>query len=408
MKRKSSKPTKKTAGNSRGKTRTSGARNAAPAAKPPKTRNNVARIAQPVSSTLKTRDTAARIAAPRSLTGDFEEILDLIQSARHRAFQAANLELIELYWNVGAYVSRKAASDGWGKGTVEQLSAYIQKRQPGIRGFSASNIWRMRQFHETYRAQPKLATLLRELPWSSNLHILNKAKLPEEREFYLRMALHQGWQVREVARQIDASLFERTVLTPPKLSTLLRELHPAAGEVFKDAYMLEFLGLPDEHSESDLHSGLVRHLRRFISELGRDFCFIGSEHPIQVGGRDFSLDLLFFNRSLNCLVAFELKIEEFQPAHLGQLNFYLEALDRDVKKPHENPSVGVLLCKSKDAEVVNYALSRSMSPALIAQYKTKLPDRALLQRKLHEFYEQLSLPERTASARPVRKRPAKR
>jgi predicted nuclease of restriction endonuclease-like (RecB) superfamily len=342
----------------------------------------------------KNRTSASTIAHAAA----FDEVLHLIQAARHRAFQAANAELINLYWNVGAYVSTRIAAESWGKGTVNQLSAYIQQRQPGIRGFSASNIWRMRQFHDTYRDQPKLATMLRELPWSSNLHILNKCKLPEEREFYLRMALHQGWQVREVARQIDASLFERTVLSPPKLSTMLRELHPAAGEVFKDAYMLEFLGLPDEHLESDLHRALLHHLQKFITELGRDFCFIGSEHPIQVGGRDFSLDLLFFNRALNCLVAFELKIEEFQPAHLGQLNFYLEALDRDIRKPHENPSVGVLLCKSKDAEVVDYALSRSMSPAMIAEYKTNLPDRALLQRKLHEFYEQLALPEPPSKA----------
>jgi hypothetical protein len=158
--------------------------------------------------------------------------------------------------------------------------------------------------------------------------------------------------------------------------------------VFKDSYLLEFLELPQNHAEVDLHRGLLRRLKDFLIELGRDFCFVGSEYPVQVGGRDFALDLLFFHRGLNSLVAFELKVGRFEPEYLGKLNFYLEALDRDVKKPHEQPAVGVLLCASKDDEVVEYALSRSTSPALIAQYQTQLPDKALLRAKLHEFYLQ--------------------
>ncbi len=227
---------------------------------------------------------------------------------------------------------------------------------------------------------------MRQLPWSSNLHILTKCKRPEEREFYLRMSIHQRWAVREVARQIDGALFERAVLNPPKVSTLLRQLHPKAETVFRDTYLLEFLELPDGHREADLHASLVRNLRRFLTELGRDFCFIGSEVGLQVGGRDFALDLLFFHRGLSCLVAIELKIGEFQPEHLGKLEFYLEALDRDVRKPHEGPSIGLLLCASKDSEVVEYALSRALSPTLVAEYQTQLPDKRLLQAKLHEFY----------------------
>ena len=164
-------------------------------------------------------------------------------------------------------------------------------------------------------------------------------------------------------------------------------MHPAAAEVFKDSYLVEFLDLPRGHSEADLQRGLVEKLKQFLIELGRDFCFVGSQYPLQVGGRDFALDLLFFNRALNCLVAFELKIDEFQPEHLGKLEFYLESLDRDVKKPHERPSIGVLLCATKDHEVVEYALSRAMSPALVAEYQTRLPDKKLLQAKLHEFYQ---------------------
>jgi predicted nuclease of restriction endonuclease-like (RecB) superfamily len=182
-------------------------------------------------------------------------------------------------------------------------------------------------------------------------------------------------------------LFERTVLSPAKLSPPVTELHPAAAEVFKDTYLLDFLDLPPSHSEADLQRALVEQLKQFLIEFGRDFCFIGSQYLLQVGGRDFALDLLFFNRALNCLVGFELKIDEFQPSHLGQLEFYLEALDRDVRKPHEGPAIGVLLCATKDHEVVEYALSRAVSPALVAEYQTRLPDKALLQAKLHEFYE---------------------
>ena len=316
----------------------------------------------------------------------FAEVVSLIDQARQKAYQAVNTAMIDLYWSVGEFVCRKIETQAWGKGTVEELSDYIQRHQPGIRGFSPQNIWRMRQMFETYRNQPILSTLLRELPWSANLHILSGTKTPQEREFYLRMAAQNHWPVREVARQIDSQLFARSVLNPPKLSTALRELHSEAGGFFKDTYFLEFLGLPAEHSEGDLHRALINNLGRFLTELGSDFCYIGSEYPVQVGGRDFALDLLFYHRGLNCLLAIELKVTEFQPEHLGKLNFYLEALDRDVRKPHENPAIGVLLCASKDDEVVEYALSRSLSPALITQYQTQLPDKKLLQAKLHEFY----------------------
>ena len=183
------------------------------------------------------------------------------------------------------------------------------------------------------------------------------------------------------------------MLSPAKVSAALTQIHgAAAGVAFKDAYSVEFLNLQAGHTEADLHSGLLGQLRTFLIELGRDFCFVGSEFPVQVGGRDFALDLLFFHRGLNCLVAIELKVDRFEPEHLGKLNFYLEALDRDVRKPHENPAIGVLLCASKDSEVVEYALSRSLSPALVAQYQTQLPDKQMLAAKLHEFYA-LNLPD---------------
>ncbi|MEY4912010.1 MAG: hypothetical protein RL761_1673 [Pseudomonadota bacterium] len=321
-------------------------------------------------------------------TAGFSEVVQLIAFARQRAIKAVNTSLIDLYWQVGEIISRKIASAEWGDGVVDQLASHIAQTQPSLRGFTKSNLFRMRQLYETYEADTKVAALPRLLSWTHNIIILGQSKRPEEREFYLRMAVQEKWSSRELERQFKNAVFERTVLEPAKASAALTQLHPTALSEFKDAYMLEFLGLPDDHSEADLHHSLLAKLKAFLGELGRDFSFIGSEFPIQVGGRDFALDLLFFHRGLNCLVAIELKVGRFEPEYLGKLSFYLEALDRDVRKSHENPAIGVLLCASKDDEVVEYALSRTASPALIAQYQTQLPDKALLQSKLHEFYLQ--------------------
>lgn len=316
----------------------------------------------------------------------FGEVLALIHSARQRAVQAVNTQLVELYWQVGAYISHKLEQAEWGDAVVTQLADYLARTQPGLNGFTRRNLFRMRQFYEAYRGDEKVSALLTQLPWTHNLIILSQSKRPEEREFYLRMAVQEKWSSRELERQLKTALFERSVLNPAKVTPVVTQTHPAALEVFRDAYMVEFLGLPDSHAEADLHQGLLARLKDFLIELGRDFCFVGSEYPLQVGGRDFALDLLFFHRGLNCLVAIELKVGRFEPEYLGKLGFYLEALDRDIRKPHENPAIGVLLCASKDDEVVEYALNRSLSPALIAEYQTQLPDKALLQAKLHEFY----------------------
>ncbi len=355
--------------------------------------------------TARKEPASSRANAAQPLESSFSEVVSLIRAARQRVARATNTAVIDLYWQLGQYLHHKIEADGWAKGTVVQLAAYIAQREPGKRGFSAQNLWRMRQFYLAYPAASRLSPLLRVLPWSSHLHILSRAKRPEEREFYLRMSAQQRWQVREVARQIDSGLFERAVLDPPKLSTVLRELQPQAEQQFRDAYMLDFLVLPEPYSEADLHHSLLMNLGRFLTELGRDFCYIGSEYPVQVGGQDFALDLLFFHRGLNCLVAIELKVTAFEPEHLGKLNFYLEALDRDVKKPHENPAIGLLLCASKESEVVEYALSRTLSPALVAQYQTQLPDKQMLAAKLHEFYA-LSAPAVEAAAPRGRKRKA--
>lgn len=316
----------------------------------------------------------------------FAEVVDLIQSAKQQAIQAVNTQLVDLYWQVGAYVSHKLEQAEWGDAVVQQLADYLARTQPGLRGFTRRNLFRMRQFYETYRDDEKVTPLVTQLPWTHNLIIINQSKRPEEREFYLRMAIQERWSKRELERQFKAALFERSVLNPVNVSPVVAQSHPTAIDVFRDAYVVDFLELPERHTEADLHRALLGQLKNFLIELGRDFCFVGSEYPVQVGGRDFALDLLLFHRGLNCLVAVELKVGRFEPEYLGKLNFYLEALDRDERKPHENPAIGVLLCANKDDEVVEYALNRSLSPTLIAEYQMQLPDKTLLQAKLHEFY----------------------
>lgn len=317
---------------------------------------------------------------------DFSEVVHLIAAARQQAYQAVNTTLIDLYWQVGAYISNKIKAAEWGDGVVDALAKHLAVTQPNLQGFTRRNLFRMRQFYETYQDDQIVSPLVRQLPWTHNLIILSQSKHAEEREFYVRMAIKERWSKRELERQFNTALFARMVLNPVKVSPAVTQLHPEALTIFKDSYIVDFLNLPEQHSEADLHKGLLTKLKHFLLELGRDFCFVGSEFPVQVGKQDFALDLLFFHRGLNALVAIELKVDKFQPEHLGKLNFYLEALDRDHKKPHENPAIGVLLCASKDDEVVEYALGRSLSPAMIAEYQTQLPDKKLLQAKLHEFY----------------------
>jgi predicted nuclease of restriction endonuclease-like (RecB) superfamily len=249
----------------------------------------------------------------------------------------------------------------------------------------------MKQFYETYKdADEKLSALLRQISWTNNLTIMSRSKSADERLFYLQLCIHDRLSTRQLDRQIDSALYERNAVGTPKLSPVMREIAPQAEQIFRDQYVLEFIGGKDYEHENTMKKALIARMKDFVLEFGKDFLFIDEEYRLQVGNSDFRIDLLFYHRELQCLVAFELKMEKFKPEHLGQLNFYLEALDRDVKKPKENPSIGVLLCKDKDDAVVEYALSRSLSPTMVAEYQLCLPDKALLQRKLHEIQESLS------------------
>ena len=316
----------------------------------------------------------------------FAEVVSMIQQTKASVISIANTALIDLYWKVGKYISDKLAISEWGDGVVKQLAEYIENTSPDVKGFSDKNLWRMKQFYETYRdADEKLSALLRQISWTNNLAIMSRAKSTEERLFYLTLCKNERLSSRELDRQINVAVFERSKVDGPKLSPVMREIAPKAEQVFRDQYVLEFLGGKEYEHENSMKKALIDQMKRFVLELGKDFLFMEEEYRLQVGNSDFRIDLLFYHRELQCLVAFELKMGKFKPEHLGQLNFYLEALDRDVKKPHEKPSIGVLLCKDKDDEVVEYALSRSLSPTMVAEYKLRLPDKALLQQKLRDI-----------------------
>jgi predicted nuclease of restriction endonuclease-like (RecB) superfamily len=271
----------------------------------------------------------------------FAEIVSMIQHTRSEVVRLANASLIDLYWRVGQYISDKIAVSEWGDGVVKQLAEYIEKTAPETKGFSDKNLWRMKQFYETYKDEDeKLSTLLRQISWSHNLAIMSRAKSVEERQFYLRLCVHDRLSFRQLNRQIDSALYERNALGAPKLSPVLREIAPQAEQIFRDQYVMEFLGGKEYKHENGMKAALIGQMKKF------------------------------------------------KPEHLGQLNFYLEALDRDVKKPKENPSIGILLCKDKDNTVVEYALSRSLSPTMVAEYQLCLPDKALLQQKMLDVMEE--------------------
>lgn len=317
----------------------------------------------------------------------FSEVQLLIRQGKEKAFYAVNAELISLYWQIGKYIHEKVKNSKWGKGIINELARFIQTNEPEVKGFSSQNIWRMKQFYETYFNEPKLSALLRELSWTNNLMIISKTTNIQEKEFYLKLAIQERYSSRELERQIDSGLFERMLLSEKKLSAVLREIHPKSEVSFRDHYVLDFLSLPKQHSEIDLRKAIVWNLKQFILEFGKDFTFVGEEYRVQVGNKDFYVDLLFFHRGLQCLVAFDLKITEFKPEYMGKMEFYLEALDNDIKKEYEKPSVGIILCKNKDEKVVQYSLNRSLSPTLVAKYETELIDKKVLERKLDEFFQ---------------------
>jgi len=347
----------------------------------------------------------------------FLEIVGMIKRAKTIAYQSINAELVNCYWQVGQYISQRIDNASWGTKSVDELAKFIEKGYPDLKGYDRRGIYRMKQFYETYCNTQIVAplvrqlqlsenqsnkfvtppvtqlidirkTILAEISWTHHLIIFSRTKIEEEREFNIRSCIRERYSKRELDRQISSGLFERVMLGKHQLPATVQQSGKDALNAFKSDYIFEFLQLPDQHNETDLQKALVTQMKKFILELGRDFLFMGEEYRIQVGNSDFKADLLFFHRGLQCLVVVELKAEKFKPEHLGQLNFYLEALDRDVKKERENPSIGILLCQDQDTEVVKYAMNRTLSPALGAAYQTQLPDKNILQQKWKQLFDE--------------------
>lgn len=318
----------------------------------------------------------------------FSEVISMIETRRNNAYRKVNEELILLYWDFGKYVSEKIKDNQWGNKIVDKLVEFMQKEYPTMKGFNRAGIYRMKQFYETYKDNEIVAPLVRQLSWTNNILILGSTKTMEEKEFYIKMSIKNNYSKRELDRQISSGYYERYMLSNGEANQSLKVVEGEddyPNTKILDTYSLEFLDLPNEYSEKDLKKAIISNMKEFILEIGKDFTYIGEEYRVQVGSEDYYIDLLFYNRALSCLVAFELKIGKFRPEYISKMDFYLEALDRQEKKENENPSVGVILCSSKDEKVVEYAMSRSLSPTMVSEYSLKLIDKKLLENKLIEI-----------------------
>lgn len=310
-------------------------------------------------------------------------LIHIIEESRQTALKKVNEELIKMYWKVGEFLSKEIEHTSYGDAYIDEISREIQETFPGIKGFNRRGLYRMKKFYETYKDNEIVTPLVTQISWTNHLLIMSGCKTDEEREFYIRLCIKENYSKRQLERQLDSGYYERYMLSK---ENLLPESVKKLGEnPFLDSYVMEFLNLPNEFHENDLRKALIKNMKDFILELGKDFTFIDEEYKVQVGGDDFRIDLLFYHRGLQCLVAIELKIGKFKPEYISKLDFYLEALDRQVKKENENPSVGLLLCAAKNDEVVEYAMSRTMSPMLVSQYQLQLPDKAVLEKKLQQL-----------------------
>lgn len=313
-------------------------------------------------------------------------IINHIEQSKLRAFTEVNKALLNAYWSIGKELSENAS---YGKSIVEQLSRDLRLKYPGVKGYSIRNLWNMKRFYESYQKLQALpAELLFNVSWTNHVFILDKTSSDEEKQFYLKMCIKERWSSRELERQLDSSLFERYMLADkPKKVTALIPKHETKDLVkhFKDEYVLEFLNLRKEYSEQELEKAILDNLRDFFLEFGRSFTFVASQYMIDIGGRENKIDLLFYHRELRCLVAVDLKIGEFKAAYVGQMQKYLAALDEKVRLADEKESVGLILCKSKNREEVRFALAKTLSPVKVAVYKTKLPNKKLILKRLEQF-----------------------
>lgn len=302
------------------------------------------------------------------------EIKARIRQAQYQALRAVNAELLRLYRDIGESIHWKQESLGWGKSVVETLAHDLQAEFPGRNGFSARNLWNMRDFYRAYSTRPKLQPLVAEISWSKNIVILGRCKDDLEREFYLRATARFGWSKGVLQHQIDNKSYEKYLLNQTNFDQALpTEMRSHAALAVKDRYTFDFLELAPVHNERELEQSLVRNLRRFLSEMGGMFTFIGNQHRLEVGGQEYFIDLLLFHRRLCALVAIELKIGAFQPEHKGKMEFYLEALDAQERLERENAPIGIIICRDKNKTVVEYALRTARRPIGVATY-TVVPE----------------------------------
>ena len=319
------------------------------------------------------------------------DVKERVRSAQYAALKAVNTELVGLYWDLGRMIVERQEQAGWGKSVVERLSQDLRREFPGVAGFSVQNLWYMRQFHMEYRGDERLQPLVGEIAWAHNLVIMSKCKAPLEREFYLRMTRKFGWSKNVLIHQIDNQSYEKSLSGQTNFDqTLTPELRVQAKLAVQDEYTFDFLELAEQHSERELERALITRIEDFLRAMGGRFAFMGSQYRLEVDGREFFLDLLLFHRRLRALVAIELKIGDFQPEFVGKMQFYLTALDRQVRQEDENPSIGIILCKEKSRTIVEYALHDATKPIGVATYQiTKtLPK---------EFKGQLPKPEEIAA-----------
>ena len=370
---------------------------------------------------------------------DFAQIIQIIEQNRSQAIQVINHASVLTAWQVGAYVSDKIKNAAWGSKVVQQLAEYIHTQNPTLKGWSKRTIYKMVQFYETYTSaafmdlsekfkhhkqfvpfetaqfvspemtqivstpliqtdstqfvplkMAQLPSLLMHTGWTNHQIILQRCSSPEEYVFYILYAEYQKLQNKQLERAIKSDAYSRVLSDKKMQSAILKETYPQAEVLLKDKSILEFLGLPQRYKESKLRNEIVSHMKEFILEMGKDFLFVDQEHTLEVGGQNFRCDLLFYHRALQCLVAIELKTTTFDPRDLGQLEFYLEALDQNEKRSNENPSIGILMCKDANPEVVRYALNRSVSPTMVSKYEEQLKVGSVIQRSLEEFVEFLN------------------
>lgn len=355
---------------------------------------------------------------------DFAQIVQIIEYNRSQAIQVINHASVLTAWQVGAYVSDKIKNAAWGSKVVQQLAEYIHTQNPTLKGWSKRTIYKMVQFYETYTAvqfvgratslkllskpadeivptesaqiksssivpisSAQIPKFLLRTTWSNHQVIMNRCELVDQQIFYILYAEHEHLKYQELERAIKSDAYSRVLSDKKMQSAILKETYPQAEVLLKDKSILEFLGLPQRYKESKLRNEIVSHMKEFILEMGKDFLFVDQEHTLEVGGQNFRCDLLFYHRALQCLVAIELKTTTFDPRDLGQLEFYLEALDQTEKRSNENPSIGILMCKDANPEVVRYALNRSISPTMVSKYEEQLKVGSVIQRSLEEFVE---------------------